>query len=109
MIESPSDRVPKKTPRWDLMRTEACGNEKVFLVCPLVYGQYLGIYRAKIRVRGASGGPQAWGRPLGAPSELVVSSWFFWTPSEASRVSCDPRKIIKKFHSVWTPFGIDFL
>jgi hypothetical protein len=29
-------------------------------VCPLVYGEYLGIYGRIIRVRGATGGPQAW-------------------------------------------------
>ena len=58
-IESPSDRVPKKAPRWDLTGTETCGSEKEFLVCPLVYKEYLGIYRAEIRFRGAMGGPQA--------------------------------------------------
>ena len=47
------------------------------------------------------GGPP----PRGAPPE----PWTFWPPPKASRVSCGPRKIIKKFHSVWTPFGIDFL
>ena len=55
MIETPSGGVPEKAPRWDLKGTEACGGEKVFLVCPLVYGEYLGIYRAGIRVRGSRG------------------------------------------------------
>ena len=53
----PSGGVPEKAPRWDLMRTEACGNEKVFLVCPLVYGQCLGIYGAEIRVWRSPKGP----------------------------------------------------
>ena len=56
MIESPSDRVLEKAPRWDLTRTETCGRIIVFLVCPLVYGEYLGIYRAEIRITGATGG-----------------------------------------------------
>ena len=66
MIESPSGRVPIKAPRWDLTRTEACGGRKVFLVCPLAYGEYLGIYRSGIRVGRSTGAPQALGaRPYG--------------------------------------------
>jgi hypothetical protein len=59
VIESPFSRLPKKAPRWDLTRIEACGGRKLFFVCPLIYGEYLGIYRAEIRVRRATWGPQA--------------------------------------------------
>ena len=55
--------VPEQVSKWDLMRIETCGGGKVFLVYPLVYGEYLGIYRAKIRVGEAPEGPQAWERP----------------------------------------------
>ena len=72
VIESPSDRVPKKAPRWDHMGTEGCGRGKVFFVCLLVYGEYLRIYRYEIRVGGAQGGPQALeARPRVAPPKLV--------------------------------------
>jgi hypothetical protein len=47
--------------------------------------------------------------PQCAPCFLVTSSWVFWPPPEDSRVSFVQKKIIKKFHSVWTPFGTDFL
>ena len=57
MIESPSDRVLEKVLGWDLTKTETCGGGEVFLVCPLVYGEYLGIYGAEIRVGGVLGGP----------------------------------------------------
>jgi len=66
VIESPSGGVPEKVPRWDLTKTKTCGGGKVFLVCPLVFGEYLGIYRRIIRVRGATGAPQAWGAHPGA-------------------------------------------
>jgi hypothetical protein len=39
----------------------------------------------------------------------VESLWVFWYSLEASWVSFLPEKIIKKFHHVWTSFGIDFL
>jgi hypothetical protein len=39
----------------------------------------------------------------------VAHSFAFWSPPEASRVSFVQKKIVKKFRSVWTPFGTDFL
>ena len=72
MIESPSGRVLEKAQRWDLTRTEASSSGKVFLVCPLVYEEYLGIYGADIRVGGATGGPQAHRAP---PRARLVRLW----------------------------------
>ena len=43
--------------------------------------------------------PQGGHKPRGAPSELVVATWLFWPPSEASRVSFGPRKIVNKVRS----------
>ena len=77
MIESPSDGVPVKAPRWDLTRTEACSGEEVFLVCTLIYGEYLGIYRRKITVRGATGAHKLGAPPRGASPELVAALWPF--------------------------------
>jgi hypothetical protein len=45
---------------------------------------------------------------LRGPCCLVVSSFAFRSPPEASRV-LSSQKIDKKFHSIWTPFGTDFL
>ena len=111
MIESPSGRVPEKAPRWDLTRTEACGGRKVFLVCPLVYGEYLGIYGAKIRVRVVPSWPTSLGGatlgrasracgPLMAP--LASSRIFmvvFWSKKNRQKVSF-------RFDSIWYWFSI---
>ena len=64
MIDSPSGRVPEKASRWDRGRTEACGGGKVFSSGSLLVLEYLGIYSVGIRSRGATRGPQAWGRTL---------------------------------------------
>ena len=54
-------------------------------------------------------------RHLGGPRSLGVPRWAV-LPSEppsgislAQQVSSGPEKFSKKFHCVWTPFGIDFL
>ena len=111
MIEPPYGRVPEQVSKWDLMRIETCGGEKVFVVCPLVYGEYLGIYRANIGVKEASRGPQIWGggAPLRHASRACRQLVAPLTPPEGSWVSSGPRKILKKFHSIWSPFGTDFL
>ena len=55
MIESPSGRVPKKAPRWDLMGTEACGGGKLFWWTLVMFGEYLRIYKGGTRVCGLLG------------------------------------------------------
>jgi len=105
VIEPPSGRVTEKGPRWVLTRTEACGGGKVFLVCPLVYEEYLGIYRTQREVGGLPGDPQARGcalRACGALGTLLT-----WTPSPVDVFWS--RKNQHKFYSVWNPFGIHFL
>ena len=80
MVESPSGGEPKKSPGWDITRTEACGGGKEFCVCPMVYGEYLGIYGAEIRVRGVTRNPHGrgacptpWARP--PPWAHPPASW----------------------------------
>ena len=76
VIESPSGKLPEKAPRLDLTGTEAPGGGKVFSWLSLVYREYFGIYRLKIRVGGVAVGPQARGArptPLGAPLWLVAT------------------------------------
>ena len=66
VIKSPSGRLSEKAPRWDLTGTEASGGGKVLSWLSLVLGEYLGIYRRKIRVRRPAGGATSQeGAPLG--------------------------------------------
>ena len=70
MIDAPSGGAPEKAPRWDLTGTEGCGDGIRFLAPYLVVWGYVGIYRRKEDVGGATGGPQGWrARPggIGAP------------------------------------------
>ena len=55
-----SGRVPEQGPDWFLVATEACGGGTPDLFCsPMVLG-YMGIYRRKKYVRGATRGPRGW-------------------------------------------------
>ena len=77
MVNSPSGRTPVKAPTWDLVDTEGCGGGIRFLVAPLMFSGYVGIYRRKKYVGGCPRGPQDRGaRPVGvgAPSTLVAAS-----------------------------------
>ena len=74
MIESPSGRVLENAPRWDLTGTEARGGGKVFWWMLLMLGEYLGIFRAKIRV----------GRSTGAPQALGACPYGLWPPRGSS-------------------------
>ena len=65
MIESPSGRSPEKVPRWDLTGIEGCGGGIRFLAPYLVVLGYVGIYRRKEYVGGATGAHEGGGRALG--------------------------------------------
>jgi hypothetical protein len=60
MIDSPSGSVPEKASRWDLEGTDTCGGGKSVSGGSLLVWEYLRIYSAEIRSRGATSGPQAW-------------------------------------------------
>ena len=51
-----SDSLREKAPRLDLTGIEAPYGRKVFFGVVVVLGEYLGIYRPRIRVRRAAGG-----------------------------------------------------
>ena len=66
VIDSPSDRAPEKAPRWDLTGTEGCGGGIRFLAPYLIVWGYVGIYRRKKNVGGATWAPREWrARPGG--------------------------------------------
>ena len=93
----PSGRVPEQGPDWFLVVTEACGGRTPDLFySPKVLG-YIGIYRRKKYVRGATrveGAPRGGGRaPL--PRGFVVDPLtctpsllgFFWSKNKFREVS----------------------
>ena len=75
MIDAPSGGAPEQAPRWDLVGTEGWGGGIRFLAPYLFVWGYVGRYRRKEYVGGASGGPRGRGRALeGVPSTLVAAS-----------------------------------
>ena len=64
MIDAPSGLAPEQAQRWDLVDTESCGSGIRFLAPVLIVWGYVGIYRRKEYVGGASGGPRGRGRAL---------------------------------------------
>ena len=59
-------------PPAELTGTEGCGGGIRFLAPSLVYWGYVGIYRRKEYVGGASGGPRGRGRALHPRDRLVA-------------------------------------
>ena len=77
-MDAPSGGAPEQAPRWDLVGIEGCGGGIRFLAPYLIVWGYVGIYRRKKYVGGATGGPRGWRvRPggVGAPPYLVASSF----------------------------------
>ena len=64
-MDAPSGGAPKQAPRWDLVDTEGCGDGNRFLAPFLIVWGYIGIYRRKEYVGGATGGPRGRGRAQG--------------------------------------------
>ena len=65
MIDAPSGGAPEQAPRWDLVDTGRYGGGIRFLAPSLVYWGYVGIYRRKEYVGGATWGPRGWRARLG--------------------------------------------
>ena len=73
MMDAPSGGAPEQAPRWDLVDTESCGGGIRFLAPYLIVWGYVGIYRRKEYVGGATGGPRGWRARLGGRRALVPS------------------------------------
>ena len=65
MIDTPSDGAPEKAPRWDLVDTESYGGGIRGLASSLVVSGYVGIYRRKKYIGGATLAPRGWRARLG--------------------------------------------
>ena len=57
MVDALSGGAPEHATRWDLVDTESCGGGIRFLAPYLICRGYIGIYRRKEYVGGATGGP----------------------------------------------------
>ena len=57
MIDAPSGRAPEQAPRWDLVDIKSYGGEIRVLALYLVVWGYVGIYRRKEYVGGATWAP----------------------------------------------------
>ena len=87
MVDAPSGRAPKQAPRWDLVDTESCGGGIRFLAPVLIVRGYVGIYRRKEYVGGASGDPRGRGRAQRASSTLVTASDTSWSRFQVSWIT----------------------
>ena len=65
MVDAPSDGALEQAPRWDLMGKEGCGGGIRFLAPVLIVRGYVGIYRRKEYVGGATGAHEGGGRAWG--------------------------------------------
>ena len=63
--QCPSGEAPEKAPRWDLTGTKGCGGGNRVLALSLMFFGYVGIYRRKNYVGGATRGPRGWRARLG--------------------------------------------
>ena len=87
------------------MDTESCGGGIRFLAPSLFVWGYVGIYRRKEYVGGATWGPRGWRAP---PTSWLPSSFLdLGSKSSGSRSVRKSRS--RRFYSVWTPFDIPFL
>src|SRR3954469_2228012 len=112
MMTALSGGAPEQAPRWDLVDTESCGGEIRFLALVLVVWGYVGIYRRKKYVGGASVGPRGWGRAWGyrarSPTSCPPRS-FLGVGSNSPGSYSGRKSRSRKVYSVWTPFDIPFL
>ena len=111
VIESPSGGMPEKAPRWDLTGTEGCSGGKGVSWLSSKFLGYLSIYRRKIQVRGSPRAPQGWGcrTPWALPPPLCPPRGSSDLHSKSPGCLLVQDKSLRKFYSVWTPFGIPFL
>ena len=104
--------MPKRAPERLLVATEACGGGTPDLSSSLMFLGYMGIYRRKKSVGGASRGPGDRGARPGGWAHPPIS----WLPRTFPGLNSKSpgsypfqKSRSQRFHSVWIPFDIPFL
>ena len=88
MINASSGGALEQAPRWDLVDIESYGGGIRVLAPYLIVWGYVGIYRRKEYVGGASRGPQGRGRALGGGRlTLVTASLMPWRRVQVSWIT----------------------
>ena len=101
-VEAPSGGAPEKAPRWDIMDTESYDGGITVLALYLVVWGYIGIYRRKEYVGGATGGPRGRG---GAPHPCDRLCYVLeWGPSLLDHV-----RLENHVPEGFIPFGLRFI
>ena len=98
-MDAPFGGASEQAPRWDLVGTEGCGGGIRFLAPYLIVWGYVGIYRRKKYVGGATWGPRGWrARPggVGAPPYLVASWKLLLRRVQVSRIMFVPKITLPK-------------
>ena len=112
VINAPSDGAPKKAPRWDLTVQKVAAVELGFRGCFCWFGGYVGIYRRKKYIGGATWGPRGWRvhpRGVGTPPTSCPPPFFLDIGSKSPGSCSFQKSRSRRFHSVWTPFDIPFI
>ena len=92
MVDAPSGGAAEQAPRWDLVDIESCGGGIRFLAPVLIIWGYVGIYRRKEYVNGATWGP----RGRGAPPTLVTTSFVPWSRVQVSWITFGEKIMFPK-------------
>ena len=101
-MDAPSGGAPEQAPRWNLMDTESCGGGIRVLAPYLIVWGYVGIYRRKEYVGGATGGPRGWrtrpggARPLprGPPDAPLMYSFHLYIPTYPQTIRYEAKTLI---------------
>ena len=80
VIDSPTGGAPKKDPRWDLTGTKGCGGGIRVLVPYLIVLGYVGIYRRKKYVGGATWPHEGGGAPFYLMAASLLPSFHSKSP-----------------------------
>ena len=102
-MDAPSVEAPEQAPRWDLVDTEGCGGGIRFLAPILIVRGYVGIYRRKEYVGGASEGPRGRGArppPLWAPccsTDVLLPPIYTYVPPNDQIRSQKPNSTAATF------------